>query len=597
MSRHSPSSSYAISGANYVTIGIDFGTTYSGVSWTWSKAPNPDQIEVVHKWEVGNGDARNQGADKVPSKICYNDNGTVAKWGYTVMPKDRNQAQWFKLLLSDAALEKECERVRQTRLLLRKLKKSPVDVAADYLRCLWTHAIEVIEFTLGKITVDNMAFRVVLTVPANWDDTAVELTRKAAVQAGITESRFRGETTLRTVSEPEAAALAAWREAGLQWRPDLQLNDSFVVCDAGGGTVDLISYTVKSLNPLKLEMCVEATGDLCGAVYLDEGFESHIRAVVSANVYDRLDPEVKAKVFEYDWEGSAKRRYNGEPTIEYKVDIPGYRPNRRHPFGRRPTSTIILHGGHVGSIFQPVVGRAVDLVNIQVGAVQDKMNKLPKIVLLVGGFGENNFLLNQLKATFPKVTIQRPMNAWSVISRGAVIKGQSTTAESDTVTNFISGRSYGIMYDSPWDPFQHNRKDKYRCPLKGIDMARNQFKWYLKRGDSVSKMQPVTYSWKMKLRNIRELENVHGTIWVSNNPTPPSRYDSSNAKKLCRIRCNFRSDMFYDLTERQAVDGSKYRELEYVLNMNVAAGELEWVITWRNQQRGRKQISVDYMTR
>jgi hypothetical protein len=53
--------------------------------------------------------------------------------------------------------------------------------------------------------------------------------------------------------------------------------------------------------------------------------------------------------------------------------------------------------------------------------------------------------------------------------------------------------------------------------------------------------------------------------------------------------------MFYDLERKQAVDGhTSYRELDYTLVMKVAAGELDWVINWRGQQRGREQFRVDY---
>lgn len=47
------------------------------------------------------------------------------------------------------------------------------------------------------------------------------------------------------------------------------MNDTFVVVDAGGGTVDLISYTVKSIDPLRLEMCVESAGN-----YSHQNFET-----------------------------------------------------------------------------------------------------------------------------------------------------------------------------------------------------------------------------------------------------------------------------------------------------------------------------------
>ncbi|KAF4634498.1 hypothetical protein G7Y89_g3596 [Cudoniella acicularis] len=432
----------------HVVIGIDFGTTYSGVSWSYSKWSNPDQIEQIHRWAVDMGStARNQEADKVPSKISYDKWGEIQNWGYKVGPRDEYQASWFKLLLSDEARKKGGEKVEYTKELLIKLKKSPVDVVADYLRCLWRHAVDVIELSLTKIAVENMTFRVVLTLPAKWDHGAEELTRKAAIQAGITAPRRRGPTNFRMVTEPEAAALAAWRESGMEWRPDLR---SVMLVEAR-------SYTVESLNPLKLKMCVVPTGGLCGAVYLDEGFDRFLRTYVTSNVYDRIDAVAKAKVFENDWEYNGKKLYNGpgKPPNEFKVDIPGYKP-KRPMFGKRPTSTIVLNSSHMDTIFHPVVSEIA--------------------VLLVGGFGENNFVLNQLKEAFPNIPIQRPAKA-----RGAVIKGQSTSVETETVTNYISKLSYGTLHDAYFNYYLHDESDKYTCPFEGTLMARNQFTWYLRR--------------------------------------------------------------------------------------------------------------------
>jgi molecular chaperone DnaK (HSP70) len=141
-----------------------------------------------------------------------------------VGPNDGLQAQWFKLLLSEAAMKQGGERVRETKELLRTLDKTPVDVVADYLRCLWRHAIEVIELALTKVAVDQMTFRVVLTMPANWDNQAEVLTKEAAIKAGITAPRIGGETSFKIVTEPEAAALAAWKESGMRWRPDLRVS-------------------------------------------------------------------------------------------------------------------------------------------------------------------------------------------------------------------------------------------------------------------------------------------------------------------------------------------------------------------------------------
>jgi hypothetical protein len=192
---------------------------YSGVSWTWSgDLNNPDQVS---SWDtIG----RDRDSDKVPSRIVYDVRGKVIGWGFTPKPGGPcYQVQWFKLLLSDEARWQGGEKVKEAQTQLTILKKNPVDVVADYLRQLWIHAIGVIELRLTKIAFDNMDLRIVLTVQANWDLTAQRRMKEAAVKAGITARRLHGLPSLKLVTEPEAAALAAWTEAGLQWRPDLKV--------------------------------------------------------------------------------------------------------------------------------------------------------------------------------------------------------------------------------------------------------------------------------------------------------------------------------------------------------------------------------------
>lgn len=79
---------------------------------------------------------------------------------------------------------------------------------------------------------------------------------------------------------------------------------------------------------------------------------------------------------------------------------------------------------------------------------------------------------------------QNPTNKvtrWGVISRGAVIKGLSNSIETDTVTNYISKQSYGVLHNAFFNPAEHSEKDKYKCEYRGVYMARDQFTWYLKR--------------------------------------------------------------------------------------------------------------------
>ena len=81
-------------------------------------------------------------------------------------------------------------------------------------------------------------------------------------------------TALRLISEPEAAvvyALSALDPHGIK------VGDTFVLCDAGGGTVDLITYKVSSLKPvLKLAEATTGSGSLCGSSFLNRGFHQYL---------------------------------------------------------------------------------------------------------------------------------------------------------------------------------------------------------------------------------------------------------------------------------------------------------------------------------
>ena len=98
--------------------------------------------------------------------------------------------------------------------------------------------------------------------------------------------------SLKIVSEPEAAAIYAFR---VTHPNDIKIGDTFVLCDAGGGTVDLISYTVSSLNPiLRVEEAAPGTGKLCGGIFLNRMFEKHLVETCGSN--PGWDAQVKEEV-------------------------------------------------------------------------------------------------------------------------------------------------------------------------------------------------------------------------------------------------------------------------------------------------------------
>ena len=114
------------------------------------------------------------------------------------------------------------------------------------------------------------------STPAVWSDAAQAKTRYCAQQAGMGNGH-----RLQIVSEPEAAATYALDALDPH---DIKVGDTFVLVDAGGGTVDLISYTVSALKPiLKLEEAATGTGGLCGSTYLNRIFQEYLLSRFGTN--------------------------------------------------------------------------------------------------------------------------------------------------------------------------------------------------------------------------------------------------------------------------------------------------------------------------
>jgi molecular chaperone DnaK (HSP70) len=188
----------------------------------WALSTDPHVIKIVSSWESDLSNNRDN--HKVPSVLTYDKKlGQVTSWGYKLEHR-KHHISWFKLALSKHAAEMvakdQPERVEKLDKLLSEYDKEPAEVAADYLRCLWTHTEKSIIRTIGREMWENVNLKIVLTVPAIWDYAAQEQTRRAAKMAGLLG---RKGTTLELVGEPEAAALSVFDELERQKRPSLKV--------------------------------------------------------------------------------------------------------------------------------------------------------------------------------------------------------------------------------------------------------------------------------------------------------------------------------------------------------------------------------------
>ena len=162
--------------------------------------------------------------------------------------------------------------------------KDPVDMVTDYLGHIREKTWEILGDTYGTELLNTMTKHLVVTVPAVWSERAKDLTLKAVTRAKFDVGK------IMLVTEPEAAAiytLKSMREGPN--KDDIKVGDVFVLCDAGGGTIDLISYKITQIQPVfRIEEAAVGSGDKCGATYVDKEILAWLEKWIGAPAYQKI---------------------------------------------------------------------------------------------------------------------------------------------------------------------------------------------------------------------------------------------------------------------------------------------------------------------
>ncbi|KFA54890.1 hypothetical protein S40293_08558 [Stachybotrys chartarum IBT 40293] len=552
-----------------IVIGVDFGTTYSGVAWATSN--KPEQINTITNWNSKLN--RNSDKEKAPTAISYS--SSPPSWGYST-PLDEDPVQWFKLLLLDEedlqSQLRSSTQVTAMRSRLEQLNKNVVEVIADFLKELWAHVLVNIKRTIGQEILDLSSLHVVVTLPAIWPAYAQGRMREAAAVAGILNRRPAGKTELSFISEPEAAALATMSD--LSGRPDIQENDHFIVCDAGGGTVDIITYMVVKTSPMNVRESVKGDGKLCGAIFLDEGFSSRLRRKMPRGALRALEAQFC------------------DDGTSWPVRMP-YVTGSGSP-------QVVFDNAEILNIYKPVVAEILELVSAQISQVKRKYRKRPKFVILVGGFGKSRYLYQYLGLNIGEQiqilqgTGERP---WTAICRGATMHGLNGGPGRNSLAVAVKSRlarqSYGTAFNLiPWDGAEHHPADKAWCPIQQQFLAVDQIKWFLRIGEEVESSKPVCHSFWQDLD--APLEEVVSELVVSDDLVPPSRLTGS-VRKLCLIKWTDIPD-FGKLPMWKNGSGKVVRQICYDVKMFTDGGSLDFAVYYEGKRVASKNVSVSYET-
>ena len=590
--------------------------SYSGVAYAVVQPnENPEDVAVftVRDW-AGKLPGRTI-TNKVPTVIAFDglDDGCPkgegnVHWGYDIPQHLDDQTIRFVKLLLEPDVSRRISSLNDvidpeaTRGRLELLGKVAVPVAAEYVKCLWQHAKDRIIQHVGQATFDFVNKVILFTVPAVWSEKAKHNTYMIAVDAGLADHEY----TLRMISEPEAAAVAVLTDRVKSL--SLQEGDVYLVVDAGGGTVDLTSYRLKTKEPkLNLEEVAAGDGDVCGAVFLEMNFRKLLRTYLGTDVLDNLEQEHRDWII-CAWEDSIRALFTGTDDRKYTLVTPGV-PNDASV--KIKGGMMTLNAAEILPIFSPVIDKIERLVRRQIKALQEKGFR-PKAILLVGGLGCNKFLAKQLRSRYSSpeqidaqcaIEVRQLDVAWESVAHGAV------RCELFGCSNMVSLRiaryNVGYSYAASWQEGLYLPEQKIPDEYRGGFTANKVINWVLRRNEPMKDRATHEFSmeglaWEDQLQAIAAAPSIEKIFWFGQSLIASPEDDApvypttkTRAFATVRVPWDLAQIPFDKVPRRISPTGKPYRAIRYDVSMEQNMSGM----IFRYKLQGRsvgKSVNVDF---
>lgn len=444
--------------SHFVVVAIDFGTTYSGYAFSFTR--DPDNIHMMRKWEGGDPGVVNQ---KTPTTLLLNPDGEFHSFGFTARDVyhdlDAQEAKrWMFFEKFKMTLHSNENLSRDTEIRAANGRPMPaLTVFAHALRYFRDQALkELSEQSATTILPDDV--RWVVTVPAIWRQPAKQFMRAAAYKAGIGCPDFPEQLIIAL--EPEAASVYCRKLRMHQLVPDAPARvhlfrdavpepnnepavderpgTKYMVVDCGGGTVDITVHELHDQHGTLKELH-KATGGPCGSLGIDREFERLLRTIFGSDFMDQFKLKRPAAYVDLMVAFEARKR-NAAPDKDTPLNISlpfSFIDYYKKCKGTTVEQAIKRHGSKevkwssqgmlrlepaaMRELFRPTLARIKEHIG---GVLGDPRLGAIHYLFLVGGFAESQLLQKELREAFAAHTrVIIPQGVSLAILRGAVLFG------------------------------------------------------------------------------------------------------------------------------------------------------------------------------
>ncbi|KAH8700711.1 hypothetical protein BGW36DRAFT_425525 [Talaromyces proteolyticus] len=571
-------------------VALDFGTANTSVSYLKFDPKNPptrlhsSDIKSIRSWpnSPSKTNHTNARSANVPSESWYL-NGEYL-WGYSVrrriqkpQPSDtitesKNVIKFSKLLLQDGGRS-----FPWLIELLHRINKTPHEVIKDYLIQIFMHTKNELkkheDFKDSSAAVD-----LVICIPAGWSSKA-QIDMQIIMQEVAKEVDF-GYRDFEPfiIHEPDAAA-AHLLEA-LEGYVTLEQGETFIICDAGGGTVDATTYRVKEVNPYRFKEVIHPAGLNCGSSYINDRLAPKIKQRLQGETYleeimpiDFFVQEAVSFDFEYQIKYEfTYEEYLGQTPQEHSIRIFGLREDEQKNFG---TSILNLECEEIAECFKDSIEDTVSLLKQQVEGVEAirGYSGVQKI-LLVGGFSQSPALRRKIEEEFAASVVYTDLDMSSIVSHGAVFRALNKKNGPERKIAASIGVLTEELFDSN-NPGHWTIPEGTHSHLDGEHWARDLIDWHIKKHAVLKAKQSSKRVLFQRFEEGEEWE-IRQRLYLSDQRVKDSYYCHSAANQSAIVAGVLKADLSelkntgqIQKIEAVAANSGPYYEFHYELELEV----------------------------
>ena len=359
-------------------IGIDLGTTNSLIATINSKTQKPYCVTK-------------DGNSIVPSTIYFNEqNILVGKEASKKLISDPSNTLYSVKRLMGKSYQDVTDQSNQLnyqiidnqdRLVQVKINDkfyTPIELSSFILKELKN---------IGANQLNKEIQKVVITVPAYFDDSQRQATRDAGKLAGL--------DVLRIINEPTAASLAYG--LGL----DTEESKIVAVYDLGGGTFDISILNIQQ----GIFEVLSTNGDThLGGDDFDHAIVNHWTNQYSIPKLTNNDRQLLRITAE-----QAKKELSSNSKFKKTIQV------------NNQDLTVTLSQKGLENIIQPIINRTISICNNALSDADISAHKIQEVIL-VGGSTRTPIVKKTIQNLFPDAKINDQINPDEVVALGAAIE-------------------------------------------------------------------------------------------------------------------------------------------------------------------------------